>query len=165
MKNKMLFCIALFATISIIYSSCKSTEKIDFLNEPNWVNIAVVNGVEIFVDSASIKQKEGIVYAREKRIYVSAESRTQYVDRIRTAYKKLNNPKQSEKWNNFSYCIYTCLYECTNKRFRILSVQDYSENNELISITRTPENKIQWIDVDPETVGDYTFFYVCDNVE
>lgn len=140
--------------------SCKSLFQNKTKHE-GWFNIVVTDGIEVFTDTTSIRYEGAIAYAREKRIYTTEESRTTYVEKIRTEYTKMGMPEKAEKWNNFSYCIYNCLYECVNKRFRVLSVEDYDSNGKLIQIT-PPKKPYVWLNINTETVGDYTFFFVCD---
>ena len=49
-----------------------------------------------------------------------------------------------------------------NKRFKILSVEDFDTTGKRIAKTTPPKDKERWLSVDSETVGDYTFFFVCD---
>jgi len=161
---KMKSCTAVLTVLALItMSGCKMAKGIQFPKEPNWVNIAVIEDVEVFVDSASITHREAVAYAREKRVYITENSKQQYTRKIEEAYTRLGKPEKAEKWNDFNYCIYTCLYECTNKRFRILLIEDYDSNNMLIATTSPAESKTDWIGIEAETVGDYTFFYVCDH--
>lgn len=147
--------------LSSLFFSCKTTYQTT--EEPEgWFNIAVADDVEIFMDTISIRHEGSVAYAREKRVYISPDSKKTYIDKIKKTYLKIGKPEKAEKWNDFSYCIYNCLYECTNKRFRVLSVEDYDSTGKLIIKTITPKNKIEWLSVNSETVGDYTFFYVCD---
>lgn len=154
--------LVLFFTLIVLLSSCKSTSVGVGSKSEGWFNIAVVEDVEIYTDTASIRHEGVIAYAREKRIYITSESKNLYVDKIRAEYAKMGKPEKADKWSDFSYCIYNCLYECTNKRFRILSIEDYDSTGKRIAKTTPAKNKIRWLNVDSETVGDYTFFFVCD---
>ncbi len=149
----------LFAGL-LFLSGCKSSLQNNAKPE-GWLNIIVTPGIEVYVDTTSIRFEGAVAYAREKRIYTTVESRTAYIERIKAEYAKLGKPKSADKWKDFSYCIYNCLYECTNKRFRALSVEDYDSNGKLIQIT-PPVIPYRWMSVGTETVGDYTFFFVCD---
>lgn len=152
----------LFLTgLALSLFSCQSVQKTVSKTE-GWFNIAVTEDVEIFTDTVSIRHEGAVAYAREKRIYVTVDGRKSYVDRIKNEYIKMGKPEKIEKWNDFSYCIYNSLYDCTNKRFRVLSVEDYDSAGKLILKTTSSSKNIRWLNVESETVGDYTFFYVCD---
>ncbi|MDU1890451.1 MAG: hypothetical protein E6767_07140 [Dysgonomonas sp.] len=147
--------------ISFVFIGCK-TISTQVAKPEGWFNIAVAEDVEIYTDTASIRHEGAVAYAREKRVYITPESRKMYVDKIRDRLIKVKNEKKIEKWNDFSYCIYNSLYDCTNKRFKVLSIEDYDSNGKLIIKTVTSKDKEKWLNVDTETVGDYTFFFVCD---
>jgi hypothetical protein len=149
------------SVIFLLLSGC-STARQTSSNVEGWHNIAVTETEEIFTDTMSIRHEGAVAYAREKRVYVTTESRKAYVDKIRNEYAKMAKPEKADKWNDFSYCIYYSLYDCTNKRFRVLSVEDYDSTGKLIAKTTSSKKDIKWLNVDNETVGDYTFFFVCD---
>ncbi|GAB6121205.1 surface-adhesin E family protein [Dysgonomonas termitidis] len=154
--------IVFLISLILFLSSCKSTTSSVHPKYEGWFNIAVAEDVEIYTDTASIRHEGAVAYAREKRVYISPESKKLYIDKIRAEYTKMGKTEKADKWNDFSYCIYNCLYECTNKRFRILSVEDYDSTGKRIAKTTPAKNNIRWLQVDSETVGDYTFFFVCD---
>lgn len=158
MKYKLLIPLFLI-TLSIV--SCKSVKQ-EKPKQPQWYNMAIANDVEIYVDTANIKRDGAVIYATEKRVFLTPESKGQYLDKIRAEYEKMGKPDKMKKWGDFSYCTYHSLYECTNRRFRILSVEDYDSTGKLIVKTKPPKDKIKWLNVEQETVGDYTFFFVCD---
>lgn len=149
------------SVVAVLLIGCQSVPKSDPY-VAGWWNIAVAEDVEIFTDTTSIRHEGAVAYAREKRVYVSEESRKKYVEKIKQEYLKLGKPEKADKWGDFSYCIYNSLYDCTNKRFRILSVEDYDSKGMLIMRTTPSKNNIRWLNVGAETVGDYTFFFVCD---
>jgi len=156
----------LFISILIFLTGCQTSYQGNIEDKPeNWVNIVVDNDVEIFTDTASIRHEGPVAYAREKRVYITAESRKAYVYKIRNVYAKINKVEEANKWNDFSYSIYYSLYECTNKRFRVLSVEDYDSTGKLIFKTTSPKKPENWLNINAETVGDYTFFFVCDYQE
>jgi hypothetical protein len=128
----------------------------------SWYNVAVTEDMDIFTDTASIKQENGVAYAYEKRVYTTPEGRKAYIGKIKAEYTKMGKPGNADKWNDFSYCIYYSLYDCTNKRFRVLFVEDYDSTGKLIIKTLASKKNIRWLNVGTETVGDYTFFFVCD---
>lgn len=158
MNNKIIILVLL----TTITWSCQSIKKTTNTVEPAWFNMAIANDVEIYVDTASIRHDGAVAYATEKRIYLTNESKKEYVNKIREEYSKLGKPEKADKWNDFSYCIYHCLYECTNKRFRILSVEDFDSKDKRIAKTSPAKENIRWLNIESETVGDYTFFYICD---
>jgi hypothetical protein len=139
---------------------CKSVKN--QAKPEGWFNVALAEDIEIYTDTASIRHEGSVAYAREKRVYLTADSKKAYVDKIRAKYAEMGKTEKAEKWDDFSYCVYECLYECTNKRFRILSVEDFDSTGKRIIKTTPEKNKEQWLNVEPETVGDYTFFFVCD---
>lgn len=145
----------------LLLSSCQTTRQVSSGTHA-WFNVAVTDDEEIYTDTASIKHEDGVAYAYEKRIYTSPQGRKTYVDKIKAEYTKMGKPEKAEKWNDFSYCIYYSLYDCPNRRFRVLSVEDYDSAGKLITKTTPSKKNIRWLDVSAETVGDYTFFFVCD---
>jgi len=150
-----------FIGIVLLLSSCQATRQT--ASTPHlWTNIAVTEDVEIFTDTASIKHEGGVAYAYEMRVYVTSEARKAYVDKIKSEYVKLGKPDKADKWNDFSYCVYYSMYDCPNRRFRVLSVEDYDSSGKLITKTTSSKKNVRWLSVDAETVGDYTFFFVCD---
>ncbi|WP_165020741.1 MULTISPECIES: surface-adhesin E family protein [unclassified Dysgonomonas] len=153
--------IIFFTLLTLLFASCKSTQTLADKPE-NWHNIAVIEDVEIYIDTASIRHEGAVTYAREKRVYISDKSRKAYADKIKAEYTKMGKPEKADKWIDFSYCIYNCLYECTNKRFRVLSVEDFDSLGNRIVRTTHAKNNIRWLNVENDTVGDYTFFFVCD---
>lgn len=143
--------------------SCKTVQQSVSVDRPEvWFNVIASEDLEVYTDTTSIRHEGDVVYAREKRIYLTDAGKKQYIDKIRAEYTKMGKPEKIEKWNDFSYCIYHCLYECSNRRFRILSVEDFDSTGKRIIKTVPPKNKITWLNVDTDTVGDYTFFFVCD---
>lgn len=153
----------LLISVSLLTTSCKTiSQKNDIIKSEGWFNIAVTNDEEIYIDTTSIRHEGALSYAKEKRIYITQESRRLYVDKIRAEYKKMGKPEKADKWNDFSYCVYQCEYDCLNKRFRNIWIEDFDSAGKRIAKTPSPEKNIRWMNVDPETVGDYTFFFVCD---
>jgi len=147
----------------ILLSSCQTkhiSNKTDI--QANWFNVAVAEDVEIYTDTVSIRFEGALAYAREKRVYITSESKKLYVDRIRTEYIKMGKPEKADKWNDFSYCIYESEYDCTNKRFRVLTIEDFDSTGKRIAKTTSVKKNLRWLNVENETVGDYTFFFVCD---
>ncbi|GAB6010131.1 surface-adhesin E family protein [Dysgonomonas reticulitermitis] len=149
----------LFVSLFLL-SGCRSLFQ-NKSKQEGWFNIVVTDGIEVFTDTTSIRFEGSVAYAREKRVYTTDKSRATYIEKIKKEYTKMGKPENADKWKDFNFCIYNCLYECTNKRFRVLSVEDYDSNGKLIQIT-PPKKPFVWLNVDTETVGDYTFFFVCD---
>lgn len=151
--------ITIIAVLS--FSACQTSRQVG-ADIYGWHNVAVTEDMEIYTDTLNLKQDGAVSYAYEKRIYTSAEARKAYVDKIRDRYVGMKKPEKAEKWNDFSYSIYYSMYDCSNRRFRVLSVEDYDSSGKLIQKTVTSKNKLRWLEVNAKTVGDYTFFFVCD---
>ena len=126
-----------------------------------WDNIVVTENTEVFIDSTNIKMIDNQVFATIKTIYTTVESRQAYTDKIKSVFKK-DADKKIKKWENFSYNITYGIYDCSNNRFKILKVEDFDNKDKRIVKTEVKENKARWLNVDTNTVGDYTLFYICD---
>lgn len=127
-----------------------------------WKDLAVTENTEIYVDASNIKEVNGIVYATTKTIYTTQDARTAYLEKLKRAFSPKNVDKKIAKWDGFSYTVTKGIYDCQNKRFKIIEVEDYKDDNTLIVRTKTKEDKSKWLDVDVDTVGDYVLFYICD---
>ena len=132
--------------------------------QSKWDNIVVTETTEVFIDSTNIKHANGQVYATIKTIYTTEDARQVYVDNIKKVFKK-DADKKIKKWEDFSYSITYGAYDCSNNRFCIIEVEDFDSNDKRIVKTKVKEDKARWINVDKETVGDYTIFYICDYQE
>lgn len=126
-----------------------------------WKNLAVTENTEIYIDSASVLSNEGQISARVKTVYTTESSRQAYIKKIKNIYQK-NADKKIKKWEGFSYNITYGIYDCSNKRFKVLEVEDFTSGDKRIVKTKTNEKKVQWIFVDTDTVGDYILYYICD---
>lgn len=158
----MKYFLLLISTL-LLAVSCKTiSQKKSSTTTEGWFNIAVTNDEEIYIDTTSIRHEGAFSYAKEKRIYTTPEGRKLYVDKIRAKYTEMKMPEKADKWSDFSYCIYQCEYDCLNKRFRNIWIDDFDSKGKRIARTPSPEKNIRWMNVNPETVGDYTFFFVCD---
>lgn len=146
----------------VLISGCKTTKKVISNSPDKWVKLSKANDVEIYVDTTSIRREGAIVFAIEKRVFLTDASKTEYTNLIKREYEKMGNPEKANKWNDFSYSLSYNEYECTNSRFRVLWVEDYDSAGKRIVRTRPAKDKIKWINVADETVGDYNFFYICD---
>ena len=145
----------------LVLSGCRTAYEYRSKHH-KWFSIALAEGVEIHVDTASIKPMGSVTYAFEKRVYTTPEAKEAYISKIRAEYEKMGKAEKIDKWKDFSYNVYYSLYDCTNQRFRVLVVEDFDSAGNSIIRTTPPKNKMQWLNVENETVGDYTFFFVCD---
>lgn len=146
--------------LSLIMISCGSTKYVD--HSTSWVSAAKMENIEVFVDTASIKRDGTKMIAREKKIYYTDADRNEYLDKIEQKYKELGKTDKIQLWDNFSYTIYTSEYDCLNSQLRIIQVEDFDDQGNRI-IKTTPNKKTDnWVNVDEETLRDYTFFFVCD---
>lgn len=147
---------------TILFTTACGSSKMQTEKAGNWHSAAKTEDMEIFVDVSSIKRVGTLLVAREKKVFYSPQSKAEYVSKIRAKYASLGKPDKINKWADFSYTIYESEYDCINHRQRVLGVEDYDSQG--IRIIKTPSDKKEdkWKDVDPDTIGDYTFFYVCD---
>lgn len=129
--------------------------------QSTWKNLAVTENTDIYIDSTSVLTNDGQISARIKTIYTTEDSRQVYINKIKNVYKK-DAEKKIKKWEDFNYNITYGIYDCSNKRFKILEVEDYTSENKRIIKTKTNKKKIKWILVDTDTVGDYILYYICD---
>lgn len=127
-----------------------------------WKDLAVTENLEYYIDSTSVKMVEGSIYATVKTVYMTDESKEAYVNKIKKVFKQKDADKKIKKWDNFGYTITYGLYDCTNKRFKILEVQDFTADGKSIIKTKIKEANARWLLVDAETVGDFVLFYICD---
>jgi len=132
-------------------------------SQNEWRDLAVTENAEIYIiDSLSIKEVNGSIYATAKTIYTTQEARDAYVNNIKQVFSPKDADKKIAKWNGFSYTITQGIYDCPNKRFKITQVEDYRADGKRIIRTKTKEEKAKWLNVDIDTVGDYVLFYICD---
>lgn len=146
--------------IGIAFTNCATSKYVDTSN--NWQDVAVTEYFEVYVDTTSITKNNAIIKAKEKKVFTTEESRQEYIAKIKNKYIELGTTKKADKWDNFGYYIYTSEYDCANKRLRILHIEDYNADGTLIQRTTTSKKNLKWINVDEETIRDYTFFFVCD---
>jgi hypothetical protein len=147
----------LFLFILLLFSLCLSAQD-------NWDNIVVTENTEIFIDSTNIKMENGKTYAYIKTVYTTEDSRQTYINKIKRVFPK-NADKKIKKWEDFKYTITYGIYDCGNNRFKILEVEDFDSTGKKIIKTKMKEEKARWLNVDTDTVGDYTLFYICDYKE
>jgi len=144
-----------------VLSACSVQQKT--ITQNGWKDVAVIHELEVYVDTISIKQEENYHYAYIKNVYMTENSHAAYIDKLRKAYSKDKNVENKlKKWDDFSYNISYCEYDCANKRYRILEIADYDRNGNLIVKTKTDKTKSKWLNVGIDTMGDYTLFFVCD---
>jgi hypothetical protein len=137
--------------------------SITVFSQNGWRDIAVIDGLEVYVDTLSIERKGNVLYAQIKTVYTSDSTKNTYVDKIRHAYgsdKKVE--KKLEKWADFNYNISIRVFDCSNKRYKIIEIVDYTSTGKKIVKTKTPEKNRRWLPVGIDTMGDYTLYYICD---
>lgn len=131
-------------------------------SQSEWRDLAVTEDSDIYIDSLSIREVNGVIYATAKTIYTTQEARDAYVNKIKRVFPAKSADKKIAKWEGFDYTITQGLYDCEHKRFKILQVEDYTRDDKRIVRTKTKENKAKWLNVDIDTVGDYVLYYICD---
>lgn len=129
--------------------------------QDKWIDIAVTENEEIYIDTTNIRNKDGLIYVAVKTVYTTPEARQFYTDRIKNAFAK-NADEKIKKWDDFSYNISQRIYDCQGKRYRTLQVADYRKDGSSIVKTKTNKKKLTWITVDIDTVADHVLFYICD---
>lgn len=162
MKNLLLLITILFATAT----SCSVTKpgQASF----SWTDIAVIEELEVYTDTSKITYKDGYSHAWIKTVYMTEGGRNSYKNNIRDRFREnlgLSEEKTNErmnKWDGFSYNISHRVYDCMNKRYKILEITDYTGSGNPIVTTKTPKDKENWVDVGMDTMGDYTLFSICD---
>lgn len=152
-----------FIFLLLLSYSCKSISTQKNITQAKWHQIGHVNDVDLYIDTSSIKHMDNLVYSTEKKVFLTSTSKKEYIDRIRSEYDKMGQVEKADKWADFEYTIYHCIYDCTNARFYVTEVEDYDSNGKLIVKTK-PSKKaaIHWINVTRDTLGDHTLFFVCD---
>lgn len=162
MKNLLLPIISLL----VITTSCNVSKQVQ--NSYSWIDVAVIQELEVYTDTSKIVYKDGYSHAWVKTVYMTANVKDAYKNKIRNNLKqslKLSEGKLDErmkKWDGFSYNISYRVYDCLNKRYKTLEVTDYTADGRAIIKTTPPKNTEKWFDVGMDTMGDYTLFYICD---
>lgn len=141
------------------FVGCGSAKYMD--TTTGWIDVIVLENMTYYVDTTSIERQGDMIIAKEKRLYEPI-SRQQYIDTIKERWSRLGKPEKAKAWADFSYNIYTQEYDCANRRSRVILVEDYDSKGMLIQRTISNPEKKKWVEVDTETVKDYTFFFVCD---
>lgn len=148
---KKLFIIAMMALLPL-----------SVFSQTEWVDLAVTEDMEFYIDPSSILDMGGKVYAITKTVYMTPESRDAYVGKIKRVFKPKDADKKIAKWEGFGYTVNYGVYDCTNKRFKIMNVEDFRSDGSRIVKTRVKEENAKWLLVDIDTVGDHLLFYICD---
>ncbi|MDR1809668.1 MAG: hypothetical protein LBR34_04595 [Prevotella sp.] len=137
--------------------------SIPCFSQNTWQDVAAINGLEVSVDTLSIKREGEFIYAQVKTAYTTDSTKNAYTDKIRRVYGQgRNGEKKLKKWEDFGYSISSRMYDCANKRFKVLEITDYTSGDKKIVSTKTPEKHRRWLPVGIETMGDYTLYYICD---
>ena len=133
-------------------------------SQNNWKDIAVIDELEIYVDTLKIEKKGNFLQAQVKTVYMTKDTKSAYVNKIRQSYPKQDNKldKKMKKWDDFSYNISTRIYDCSNKQYMTTEITDYSSNGKKIIKTKTSKKNQQWAKVGIDTMGDYTLYFICD---
>jgi len=94
MKNLLL----LASLILVAATSCTTIKP--SLNNFSWTDIAVIEELEVYTDTAKITYKDGYSHAWVKTVYMTEENRNGYKNNIRNTYKealKLSEDKINER--------------------------------------------------------------------
>ena len=159
MKKIITLALLAIATLFAIEATAANPKKSKLRG---WHSMGNIDGTEVYIDTLSIRHEGMISYATEKRVYVSPESKKAYIDKIRAEYTKMGKPKKADKWNDVSYSIFSCIYECTNKRFRVVEIEDFDSMDKRIVKTTPNKKVVRWLNVENDTLGDHTNFFICD---
>lgn len=142
-----------------------------------WKLFAVTEGVEVYIDTTTIKQVENLesgtyrYQVTSKRIYTNDESGTiakaDYKQKLRVGLAKVEKKpekieKRLKKWDDLRYTMIEYIYDCANRRFRTVTVIDYDSKGKVIVKTKTPKNA-SWTSIEGDDVGDLMLFEVCDS--
>lgn len=158
-----IFALSFLSAVLLLISGCSTQKQLTgSVNPDNWVLMATADDVDILVDTTSIRREGATIFAIEKRIYLTSERKLREIDKIRKEYTKMGKPEKANRWNDLSYSIHYSEYDCVNSRLRVLWVEDYDSTGKRIVRTTPAKGKERWVNVGEETVGDYTFFYICD---
>lgn len=136
-----------------------------WLSAQSWVDVAVVDGREIYVDTINISRVGTETTVWFKEVYVNDKGKDEYLARLEKAVSsKIWEKKWKKKWANVSYTVSKRVYDCINNCFRTLEITDYDNNNKKIRTLKTNEKNARWKSISRESVGDYTLYYVCDTL-
>lgn len=139
-----------------------------------WKLFAVTEGVEVYIDTTSIKRvtdksdKYSYKYSVvSKKIYADSIGKAQYKAKLRDVFartekkeRKLN--KKMKKWDDINYTLIEYTYDCQESCFRTNTITDYNSKGKVIVKTKTPK-KALWTPIKGDDVADLMMFYVCDS--
>jgi hypothetical protein len=137
-----------------------------------WKLFAVTDGVEVYIDTTSIKRvenKKDETYQYSvvsKKIYADSIGKAEYLNKLESAFAKTEKNqskirKKMKRWDELSYTLVEYVYDCGNRRFRTKTITDYTSKNKIIVKTKTPK-EAPWTNIKGDDVGDLMLFYVCD---
>ncbi|MFR9166153.1 MAG: surface-adhesin E family protein [Dysgonomonas sp.] len=130
-----------------------------------WIDVAVIEGMENYVDTTSIVYKDGLCHAWVKTVYTTDSARLRYKDKIVNSYKERTNEvqKKIKKWQDFKYNISYRICDCANKRYRTVDIIDYTSDGKEIVHTKPDDKKpANWVNVGIDTMGDHLLYFICD---
>jgi len=151
------------AFILLILTSCSVSKNIP--NTFAWTDIAVIEELEVYTDTSRIEHKEDRnTHAWIKTVYMTQSAKDTYVRKIKDSFKLSESEldKRMKKWDNFTYNVSYRIYDCTNKRYKVMEVTDYSSDGKPIITTKAPKGKEKWQNVGIDTMGDHTLYFICD---
>lgn len=136
-----------------------------------WVDVAVIEGRDIYVDTLKIEHKETQTIVWVKEVYTSPEAKTTYLAKMERALSQTPSGKKSwekkwkKKWENVSYSISKRVYDCINSQSRTLEVTDYDSNDKKIQKIKSNEKNAKWVPISADSVGDFMQYYICDTMK
>lgn len=148
----------------LFLTSCNISKQSTAPFKQGWIDVAVVEDLEVYVDTLNIGEENGYKYAWIKTTYTTDKGRKSYTDKIRSAFKDKGEKldKKMQKWNNFYYNISYRVYDCSNKRYKVMEVTDYTRDHNKIITTKPSKGTERWMNVGIDTMGDFTLYFVCD---
>lgn len=155
--NKLFFFVLLVWTLL----SCSGLKQLNVAH--SWVDVVVIDDMEVYVDTTNIVYKDGFAYAWVKTTYTTGNARALYLKKIQNSYKdKKEGESKIVQWDGFAYNISYRVYDCVNKRSKILEVADYTSEGKQIKKTTTSDKNLKWFDFGIDSVGDNSLYYICD---
>ncbi|NDW08050.1 surface-adhesin E family protein [Dysgonomonas sp. 520] len=156
------------AMIVICLSSVAFAQEVD-----GWKLFAVTDGVEVYIDTTTIKRVDnkesgtfryGVV---SKKLYTDIIAKSEYLGRIESTFAETEKKpekvrKKMKKWDDFKYTLIEYIYDCANRRFRTVTITDYNSKGKVIVKTKTKKDS-PWTNIEGDDVGDLMLFYVCDS--
>ncbi|MDH6354137.1 hypothetical protein M2132_000459 [Dysgonomonas sp. PH5-45] len=157
--HKILFSFVFIFTTFLTYAQNTIDDK--------WKLFAVTeDGVEVYLDTTSIKRVNNEYRVLSKKVYATALAKENYKETFVAAFSKTEKKpekvaKKMKRWDDLAYTIVEYSFDCLNKRFRTLTITDYSSKNKEIVKTKTPKNR-GWTNIEGDDMGDLMRFFVCD---